>query len=241
MKDLKIWNEFFNEEDSVNIIQLDDEGFWFQFSHLAKILDYKNPTVALQTHCEDYEIKKLDIGQHEQVNFVSESGFYSLVLGSKKPQAKKFKQWVCSKILPKLRASGGYIMPEATSEQLKHLIEDNAELREEMKDYAKQFMYRHQQNSLELAHARIRNRAYHTVIKRLKKQYPSANSYLEKNEIKNLEAEFAAQDIDVSIAKGYATIIQPTGWLYLESTYQLLPNDAPITVDDLLRYELRTA
>jgi prophage antirepressor-like protein len=124
MSQLQVWNEFFclnDEKSEVNIIQLEDNTFWFQFSHLAKLLGYSNPTVAIQTHCEDYEIQKLDIGKHELVNFVSESGFYSLVMGSNKPIAKKFKKWVCSDVLPKLRASGGYIMPTATSEQLEAL------------------------------------------------------------------------------------------------------------------------
>ena len=124
MTALQVWEEFFTEQENVNIVQLEDKSFWFQFSHLCKMLDYKNPTVALQTHCEDYEIKKMDIGQHEEVNFVSESGFYSLVLGSKKPKAKQFKKWICTEVLPKLRASGGYIMPTATSEQLGVLIKE---------------------------------------------------------------------------------------------------------------------
>lgn len=113
MSDLQVWSEFFQlnkTKAQVNIVQLEDKSFWFQFSHLAKLLGYSNPTVALQTHCEDYEIQKLDIGKHELVNFVSESGFYSLVLGSQKPVAREFKKWVCSEILPKLRSQGLYVM-----------------------------------------------------------------------------------------------------------------------------------
>ena len=121
MTQIQVWQEFFDTSDEINIITLEDGSIWFQNSHLCKVLDYKNPTIALQTHCEDYEIRKFDVGQYEDVNFVSESGFYSLVLGSKKPKAKKFKKWVCTNVLPKLRASGGYIMPSATSEQLEGL------------------------------------------------------------------------------------------------------------------------
>lgn len=121
---LKVWNNFFEDSDEVNIIQLEDDSIWFQFSHLCKVLGYKNPSVAIQTHCEDYEIRKLDIGQYQEVNFISESGFYSLVLGSKKPKAKQFKKWICTEVLPKVRASGGYISSAATSDQLQALKEE---------------------------------------------------------------------------------------------------------------------
>jgi len=138
---IQIWHEFFQDTDEVNILQLEDSSFWFQFSHLCKVFGYTNPTVALQTHCEDYEIKKLDIGQHEDVNFVSESGFYSLALGSRKPKAKKFKKWVCTDVLPKLRASGGYIMPSATSEQLEALQAEIAALQKDKEELAGKVYY----------------------------------------------------------------------------------------------------
>ena len=118
---LKFWSEFFELNDGkseVNIVEIEDQSFWFQFSHLAKLLGYSNPTVAMKTHCEDYEIQKFDIGQHELVNFVSESGFYSLILGSQKPIAKKFKKRICSEVLSKPRASGVASLPSDTSETI---------------------------------------------------------------------------------------------------------------------------
>ena len=157
MTTLQVWSEFFTEHEKVNIVQLEDKSFWFQFSHLCKMLEYKNPTVALQTHCEDYEIRKMDTGQHEKVNFVSESGFYSLVLGSQKPKAKQFKKWICTDVLPKLRASGVYIMPNATSEQLQAALNEIVALNDKVASSNRRALQWHEElDRFKLGHRTIR-------------------------------------------------------------------------------------
>jgi prophage antirepressor-like protein len=130
MSGLQLWSELF-DKSTVNIIQLDGGEFWFQVSHVCKLLGHTNPTVALQSHTDDDERQQLDIGKHELVNFVSESGLYGLILGSNKPQAKKFKRWLRRDVLPKLRASGGYLMPSATSEQIEALKAEHQALQKE--------------------------------------------------------------------------------------------------------------
>ena len=50
-------------------------------------------------------------GGEQTVNAVNESGLYSLVLGSRKPEAKQFKKWVTSEVLPSIRKTGGYQKP----------------------------------------------------------------------------------------------------------------------------------
>jgi prophage antirepressor-like protein len=130
MSSLQLWSELF-DNSTVNIIKLNDGEFWFQVSHVCKLLGHTNPTVALQSHTDEDERQQLDIGKHELVNFVSESGLYGLILGSNKPEAKKFKRWLRREVLPKLRASGGYIMPSATSEQLEALQGEIAILKEQ--------------------------------------------------------------------------------------------------------------
>jgi len=157
MTTLQVWSEFFTEHEKVNIVQLEDKSFWFQFSHLCKMLEYKNPTVALQTHCEDYEIRKMDTGQHEKVNFVSESGFYSLVLGSQKPKAKQFKKWICTDVLPKLRASGAYIMPNTTSEQLQAALNEIVALNDKVASSNRRALQWHEElDRFKLGHRTIR-------------------------------------------------------------------------------------
>ena len=52
-------------------------------------------------------------GGLQSVSIINESGLYSLILGSRKPEAKKFKKWVTSEVLPAIRKTGAYMQPEA--------------------------------------------------------------------------------------------------------------------------------
>ena len=49
---------------------------------------------------------------------ISESGLYSAILRSRKPEAKEFKRWVTHEVLPAIRSHGGYLTPEATAQAL---------------------------------------------------------------------------------------------------------------------------
>lgn len=53
-----------------------------------------------------------------QMVIISESGLYSAILRSRKPEAKEFKRWVTHEVLPAIRAHGGYLTPEATAQVL---------------------------------------------------------------------------------------------------------------------------
>lgn len=56
-------------------------------------------------------------GGEQQMTVVSESGLYSLVLGSRKPEAKRFKKWVTSEVLPSIRKTGRYQLPSHSAQQ----------------------------------------------------------------------------------------------------------------------------
>lgn len=58
------------------------------------------------------------LGREQTANAISESGMYSLVLVSRKPEAKEFKRWVTHEILPSIRKHGGYLTPEKVEEAL---------------------------------------------------------------------------------------------------------------------------
>ena len=49
------------------------------------------------------------LGREQLANFVNEDGLYDVILDSRKPEAKKFRKWVTSEVLPSIRKSGGYI------------------------------------------------------------------------------------------------------------------------------------
>ena len=48
-------------------------------------------------------------GGTQEMSIVSESGLYSLVLGSRKPEAKAFKRWITHDVIPSIRKTGGYV------------------------------------------------------------------------------------------------------------------------------------
>ncbi len=56
------------------------------------------------------------LGGRQEMATVNESGLYSLILGSRKPEAKRFKKWVTSEVLPAIRKTGSYNGPVTDSE-----------------------------------------------------------------------------------------------------------------------------
>lgn len=81
---------------------------------VAEILGYSNTRKALLDHVDEED--KTDgvtirdsIGREQAPVLINESGLYSLILSSKLPNAKKFKRWVTSEVIPAIRKTGGYI------------------------------------------------------------------------------------------------------------------------------------
>lgn len=79
---------------------------------LCKALGYKNGRDAVAKHVDSDDVAKRDtidkMGRNQLLTYVTESGMYSLILGSKLPQAKQFKHWVTSQVLPSIRKKGSY-------------------------------------------------------------------------------------------------------------------------------------
>ena len=84
---------------------------WFVATDICAALDLSNTTVALQRLDAD-ERSKFNLGRQGDAWCVNEAGFYSLVLASRKPEAKSFKRWVTHEVLPSIRKHGGYLTPE---------------------------------------------------------------------------------------------------------------------------------
>jgi len=85
---------------------------FFVGKDVAEALGYKNTRDALNKHVdfEDKGVAKCDtLGGEQNLVLINESGLYSLVLSSKLPQAREFKHWVTSEVLPQIRKTGGYI------------------------------------------------------------------------------------------------------------------------------------
>lgn len=108
-------NEQFGE---VQLVEINNE-FWFVGKEIAEILGYSNTAKAIRDHVDDEDKLTERIvlsGQSRDVIIINESGLYSLILKSKLPQAKEFKRWVTSEVLPAIRKHGAY-MTDQTLEQ----------------------------------------------------------------------------------------------------------------------------
>lgn len=101
----KFVNESFGEIRTVTI----NSEPWFVAKDVCDILGIANPTDALNKGLEDFERARFNLGRQGEANIISESGFYTLVLRSRKPIAKPFRLWVTQEVLPQIRQTGGYI------------------------------------------------------------------------------------------------------------------------------------
>lgn len=91
---------------------------WWVAKDVCQVLEISNPTVAIQRLDLD-EVTKFNLGGlHGETNIVNESGLYSLILGSRKPEAKQFKRWITHEVIPSIRKHGGYLTPEKVEEAL---------------------------------------------------------------------------------------------------------------------------
>lgn len=112
MNDLKV---FENEEfGSVRTTTFEDEP-WFVGKDVAAALGYANPTRAVIMHVDEEDKRIEGIPREAQngllvtrIALINESGLYSLILSSKLPNAKRFKRWVTSEVLPAIRKTGAY-------------------------------------------------------------------------------------------------------------------------------------
>lgn len=119
MNELQLFN-FENQE--VRTLTIDEEPL-FVGKDVAEILGYSNPRKALKDHVDEEDKKdgvtiRDSIGRDQQPTLITESGLYSLIFSSKMPNAKKFKHWVTSEVLPAIRKNGAYQLPQTPEEQL---------------------------------------------------------------------------------------------------------------------------
>ena len=116
---------------------------------VCEALGYRKPDVAVRQHVTARDVTKRYVGlmvgqkkdgtpivQQRQILFVTESGFYALVLGSKLDSAQKFKHWVTAVVLPQIRKTGGFVpLNESdTDEDIRRRTEEVLKATLEQKD-----------------------------------------------------------------------------------------------------------
>lgn len=200
MNDLQIFN---NEEfGEVRTAVVNDEPM-FCLIDICKALEIKNATDVAKRLDED-ELTRLNLGSRAgETNFITESGLYAVILRSDKPNAKKFRKWVTSEVLPTIRKTGSYNKPMSTAEKIKLLAQGNEELNERVEkvedkldslendmplygceiEELKNHISRRAINILDgknseaYKDASIRGTVYKDIYKQLKREYGYASSY----------------------------------------------------------------
>lgn len=122
--DLIVFNH--KEFGELKAIEINGEP-WFVGKEVAEKLGYVKARNAIATHVDEDDALKWGItdklGRMQETTIINESGVYSLILSSKLPNAKKFKRWITSEVLPTIRKSGSYSIVKPDS----YMIEDEVE------------------------------------------------------------------------------------------------------------------
>ena len=109
MSDIQIFsNDSFGE---MRVLLTEDGEPMFAAVDVCKALDLSNPSMAVAS-LDDDERAKLNLGRQGETNFVTEPGFYKLVMRSRKPEAKAFQRWVTHEVLPELRRYGAVVVAD---------------------------------------------------------------------------------------------------------------------------------
>ena len=193
-------NEAFGK---VRTLNLNGEP-WVVAVDVCSVLDLSNPTIAVSRLDED-ERAKFNLGRQGDATIVNEPGLYTLVLGSRKPEAKAFKRWITHEVIPAIRKHGVYI----TDEKLK-LFAEHPELLDAL------------MKSLYAAHAEnLRHRAERQTL------LPKADYYdafMDADGCTNLRT--TAKELNVP-ERWFARFLQQTGFLYRSPAGNLMPYAIP--------------
>lgn len=97
---------------NVRVLTDEHDETWFVGKDVATILGYKDTFDALKKHVDKEDKQNRQNASFDSprgMTIINESGLYSLILSSKLPQAREFKHWVTSEVLPSIRKHGGYM------------------------------------------------------------------------------------------------------------------------------------
>ena len=161
MNDIKIFER--PEFGAVRVVEKVGEP-WFVAKDVCDCLELGNPRTSLALLDDDERgVHTMDtLGGVQEVSVISEAGLYSLILRSRKPNAKEFKRWVTHEVLPSIRKTGSYsIAPKTYAEALRALAAE-VEMREAV-EQQKQFAERQRDEAIRTK-AEIGNRREATAM-----------------------------------------------------------------------------
>lgn len=94
----------------VRTVQLNNQPYWV-LKDVCDVLELSNPTVVAN-RLEDDERAKFNLGRQGEATVITESGLYAVILRSDKPNAREFRKWITSEVLPAIRKTGVYLTDE---------------------------------------------------------------------------------------------------------------------------------
>ena len=195
--------EIFNNSQFGNIrVQKDEYGEpLFCLTDVCRALELTNPTMVAQQVCEEFGIPKLNLGivsrpngSSIQANFITEQQLYFVMNRSDKPNAKPFRMWVNTEVLPSIRKHGMYATPATIEEMLNDpdtMIATLVKLKEERAarikaEEAKAIAEKKAEDLTEAFSRSIvsdKDKLYSTFIKELKMTTPCASAILKELKI----------------------------------------------------------
>jgi len=118
----------FQQQQQIRVLQ-NDGAVWFVGKDVCEALNISKHRDALLKLDEDERasIKVDTLGGAQEMSVINESGLYNLIFRSNKPEAKAFRKWVTSEVLPSIRKHGGYNKP-GTGLSLSHSPDAQSEL-----------------------------------------------------------------------------------------------------------------
>ena len=122
MNALKIYENA--EFGQIRTVEINGEP-WFAGKDVAEALGYVKPLNAISAHVDEDDSLKQGLidsmGRTQETIIINESGLYSLILGSSLDSAKKFKRWITSEVIPSIRKTGTYNLPQTYADALREL------------------------------------------------------------------------------------------------------------------------
>lgn len=105
--------QFNFDKYQVRTLRHDDGEIWFVAQDVCEALTIENSRDAMaRLDSDEKGVGTIDtLGGPQEMTIISESGLYSLTLTSRKPEAKRFKKWITSEVLPSIRKTGSYSLP----------------------------------------------------------------------------------------------------------------------------------
>lgn len=105
--EIQVWNY---ESSEIRTVQVNGEP-WFVLADVCKVLELSTPARVAE-RLEKDEVSQTHtidrMGREQKTTIINESGLYTVILRSDKPQAKPFRKWVTSEVLPSIRKHGSY-------------------------------------------------------------------------------------------------------------------------------------